>query len=80
MGTDAMSYRRVQVTWHDARGEPGWHQIDDLKPSLALIKTAGWIIERTPDVLMIATSLCDDNGAGDVTHIPAIWIDHIEDI
>jgi hypothetical protein len=69
----------VYVEWEDAQFlQHGWAGIDDIKSlgiEPAIIRTAGWLLEKNKNYILVAgsvaISLDMDNGASDVMKIPA---------
>ena len=62
----------VRVEWLDARAAPPWMALDDVELlELARIRTAGFLVRRDRDVIVIAGQCAEDDDVSNVAIIPA---------
>lgn len=76
-------YRRVQVTWLDTRDEPSGWRSTEVKPEVAIARDMGFIISKSDNILVIASSVIEDSEGvelGKVTHIPMGCVTAVEDV
>lgn len=66
-------YPLVFIDWIDSHSAAGWHQRDEALPwinaSDMSVNTVGWLIEDTPDYIVVASSI-NPNEFGDLFKIP----------
>lgn len=68
-------YRLVYVEWEDSQvGTAGWGFTEGVKPSLATVRSVGWLVYDGKDCKMIVPHLSKDDtghiqqqGCGDIT-------------
>jgi len=68
----------VIVEWLDANTESGWTAVKDIKHEPTPIRTVGWLLSQTDKCLVMFSSHTDDGDAGEVTTIPAPWIQTVK--
>ena len=79
-------YPLVEVKWHDATGDAGWHDINKAmlsKPARPV--SLGYKLFHTKEKIIIFTDYIvdDEDGSltvGNVTTIPAAWIQDVTEI
>lgn len=63
------------IEWVDAESIDAWTEIDNLSQTLPTIKTVGFIVKQTKDLLTIALNYDADNqSVSCVMKIPNQWI------
>ena len=68
----------VIVDWLDANTESGWQTIKDIKHEPTLIRTVGWLLSQDDKCLVMFSSYTEDGDAGEVTTIPAPWVQKVK--
>lgn len=66
----------VIVEWVDAEGSGDWINGDEelqefLDSSSNVVRTVGWLIRRTKDYLVLASTMAQDEGKNDTNRIPS---------
>ena len=61
----------VYIEWEDAWTHRGWADKSELADGLSLVKTVGFLVDETDDIVRVALLYCDNNeNYGYVTSIP----------
>lgn len=68
----------VIVEWGDASTQSGWTGLADIKAAPVLVKTVGWLLSETEQCIVMFSSFTKDQDAGEVTTIPAAWVQSVK--
>jgi len=67
-----MSDHAVYIEWVDSASTRGWGEHNDA--SLSICHSVGWLVHKTKDILVISTSIGENNRSIDRLAIPRACI------
>lgn len=68
----------VIIDWLDANTASGWTDLKDIKSAATKVRTVGWLLKQDETNLVVFSSYTEDDAAGEVTTIPAPWVQSIK--
>jgi len=67
--------KAIRLTWLDSCTESHWAQ--DAQPGLAEIRSLGWLIQQTDELITIAQSLDSDGNSAERLTVPVVTVTDI---